>query len=141
MSETLCTDPPLEEWRRVWRVGFAPQLSGAGLRALADALRTDDARLIQGRTTFPLALACNADYPVESACAVSFCGWQGEGVTTVGDVADHFGRVSDVADQRVGELASCRHFLNWFDDTPRDEMRRELLTEVERALAKRKGGQ
>jgi hypothetical protein len=27
--------------------------------------------------------------------------------------------------------------LNWFDDTPRNEMRRELLAEVERALTER----
>ena len=32
--------------------------------------------------------------------------------------------------ERLGEPAACRWFLNWFDDTPRDQMRRELLAEV-----------
>ena len=35
------------------------------------------------------------------------------------------------------EPAACRWFLNWYDDTPRDEVRRELLAEVELALAER----
>ena len=29
--------------------------------------------------------------------------------------------------------------MNWFDDTPRDQMRRELLAEVELVLATRRG--
>jgi hypothetical protein len=31
--------------------------------------------------------------------------------------------------------------LNWFDDTPREEMRRELLDEIEHALAERVPGE
>jgi hypothetical protein len=30
-----------------------------------------------------------------------------------------------------------RWILNWFDETPRDQMRRDLLPEVERELALR----
>ena len=41
-------------------------------------------------------------------------------------------------DQRLGEPAGCRWFLNWFDETPRDEMRRLLLAEVARALTERR---
>jgi hypothetical protein len=48
-----------------------------------------------------------------------------------------FARASFEADQRLGELAGCRWFLNWFDETPRAEMRRLLLAEVNRALAQR----
>ena len=40
----------------------------------------------------------------------------------------------------VGEPAACRWFLNWFDETPRDEMRRLLLAEVNRNLAERQTG-
>jgi hypothetical protein len=52
-------------------------------------------------------------------------------------VEEYFARLCFEADQRLGEPAVCRWFLNWFDDTPRDVMRRELLAEVERALAER----
>ncbi len=127
----------MESWRLVWRDGFVPVVSTAGLEALADALRGDDPRLTQGSTTTPPPLMCVQDWPVEAACALGFCGWQGEDLETVGQVEEFFARLCFEADQRLGEPAACRWFLNWFDDTPRDEMRCELLTEVERALAER----
>jgi hypothetical protein len=80
---------------------------------------------------------CVQDWPVEAACALGYCGWQGEKLETVGDVEEYFARCCFEADQKLGEAAACRWFLNWFDDTPRDEMRKELLAEVERAIEDR----
>ena len=37
----------------------------------------------------------------------------------------------------LGGPAACRYFLNWFDDTPRDQMCALLLDEVRRTLAER----
>jgi hypothetical protein len=37
----------------------------------------------------------------------------------------------------IGESSGCRYFVNWFDETPRDPMRRQLLVEVSRTLAQR----
>ena len=127
----------MESWRIVWRDGFVPVLSTAGLTALRDALRGDDPRLVQGATTTPPPLMCVQDWPVEAADALGYCGWQGDGLETVGQVEEHFARCCFEADQRLGEPAACRWFLNWYDDTPRDEVRRELLAEVELALAER----
>jgi hypothetical protein len=127
----------MESWRITWRDGFTPVLSTAGLEALRDALKTDDQRLVQSVTTFPPPLMCVQDWPVEAADALGYCGWQGDGLTTVGEVEEHFARCCFDADQRLGEPAACRWFLNWYDDTPRDEMRRELLAEVERSLSER----
>jgi hypothetical protein len=127
----------MESWRTVWREGFAPVLTLKGLEALRDALQGDDERLIQGSTTTPPPLMCVQDWPVEAACALGYCGWQGEKLETVGDVEEYFARCCFEADQRLGEAAACRWFLNWFDDTPRDEMRKELLGEVERAIDER----
>ena len=124
----------MESWRTVWREGFAPILPRAGLEALAEALRTDDPRLIQGETTSPPPLMCVQTWPVEAACALGFCGWQGESLATVGEVEEFFGEACFKSDQRFGDVAACRWFLNWFDETPRDEMRYELLAEVELAL-------
>jgi hypothetical protein len=112
-------------------------LSTAGLEALREALRSDDPRLTQGSTTTPPPLLCVQDWPVEAACALGFCGWQGDGLESVGHVEEFFARVCFEADHRLGEPAACRWFLNWFDDTPRDQMRRTLLAEVEKALADR----
>lgn len=124
----------IESWRRVWRDGFAKVLPVDGLKALAEALRKDDPRLTQGCTTTPPPLMCVQDWPAEGACALGFCGWQGQGLTTVGEVEEFFAKACFDADQLIGEPAACRWFLNWFDDTPRDEMRGELLAEIELAM-------
>jgi hypothetical protein len=127
----------MESWRKVWRDGFAPMLSTTGLAALRDALTADDGRLLQGSTSSPPPMMCVQDWPVEGACALGYCAWKGEGLETVGEVEEFFARACFEADQRLGEPAACRYFLNWFDDSPRDEMRAELLAEVERVLAER----
>lgn len=127
----------MESWRLVFRDGFVPVLSTDGLTALREALKSDDPRLTQGSTTTPPPLLCVQDWPVEAACALGFCGWQGDDLDTVGQVEEFFARACFEADTRLGEPAACRWFLNWYDDTPRDLMRRDLLEEVELALYKR----
>lgn len=127
----------MESWRKVWREGFVPVLPTTGLIALRDALRGDDNRLTQGSTTTPPPLMCVQDWPCEGACALGFCGWHGDHLETVGQVEEFFAKACYEADARLGEPAACRWFLNWFDDTPRDEMRRDLLAEVELALSDR----
>jgi hypothetical protein len=130
----------MESWRKVWREGLANQISRSGLSALRRALLTDDSRLLQGATTSPPPLQCVQDWPVEAACGLGYCGWQGEGLETVAEVEEFFARICFEADQRLGEPAACRWFLNWFDETPRAEMRRLLLPEVNRSLAQRLAG-
>src|SRR3954468_12278617 len=130
----------MEAWRSVWRNGVAPLLSLAGLEAFRLALLSDDSRLIQGATTTPAPLECVQDWPVEAACALGYCGWEGDGLETVAEVEEYFARMCFEIDQRLGEPAACRWFLNWYDETPRDEMRRVLLAEVNRAVARRQGG-
>jgi hypothetical protein len=127
----------MESWRKVWREGLADQISTSGLQALRRALLHDDARLLQGATTSPPPLQCVQDWPVEGACGLGYCGWQGDGLETVAEVEEFFARVCYEADQKLGEPAACRWFLNWFDETPREEMRRQLLPEVNRSLAQR----
>jgi hypothetical protein len=129
----------MESWRLVWREGFAPVLSIRALEALWQALRSDDIALIQGSTTTPPPLMCVADWPVEAADAIGLSGWLGEGLETVGEVEEYFARSCFEADQRLGEPAGCRWFLNWFDDTPREQMREQLLPEVERSISQRLG--
>src|SRR5437588_819359 len=131
----------MESWRKVWREGLAPVLSTTGLDSLRKALLNDDARLLQGATTTPPPLQCVQDWPVEAACGLGYCGWQGEGLETVAEVEEYFARVCFEVDQLLGEPAACRWFLNWFDETPRDQMRDLLLAEVQRTLAQRRSAQ
>lgn len=130
----------MESWRTVWKLGFAPILPTKGLEALREALINDDPRLVQGVTTTPPAIGDALGLPVEEACVLGFCGWHAEDDSppaTVSEAEECFARYCFEADQLLGEVAACRWFLNWFDDAPRDEMRRELLAEVELELASR----
>lgn len=132
---TQSVDRPLA-WRTVF---WAMQkfLSTAGLRALLSGLEKDDPRLIQGATTTPPPLQCVHDWPCEAACLAGYCGWIGDGLSTVGEVEEFFAKVCFETDQELGEPAACRYLLNWFDDIPRDQMRRELAEEVRLALKDR----
>jgi len=133
----------MESWRSTWRKGFAPVLPLDGLKALKVALETDDRRLTQGSTTTPPPLMCVADWICEAGCPIATCGVAvngGYGVSTVGSVEEFFARACFDADQRLGDPAACRWFLNWVDDTPRDRMRSELLAEVNLAIAQKENG-
>ena len=129
----------METWRKVWREGLAPHLSTAGLEALRQALIQNDSRLLQGATTSPPPLQSLQDWPVEGACVLGYCGWQGDGLETVGEVEEFFAQLCFEADLALGEPAASRWFLNWFDDTPREEVRNLLLAEVNSTLAQRLG--
>jgi hypothetical protein len=124
----------MEKWRRVWREGIAPHLSRSALLALQSALRRDDRRLLQGVVTAPPPLEANGNCAVVGGCAIGLCGWLGEGRMCVDDVEAYFTEICEAADAVLGEPAACRFFINWFDDVPRAELRRELLPEVTRAL-------
>jgi hypothetical protein len=128
----------MEAWRKVWRDGFAPLLSTEGLEALKKALKADDPELIQGATTEPPPLACTDDWPVEGACAVAYGIWKGGGTGLVGDVEEAFAKACFDCDRAMNEQAACRWFLNFFDDTPRDDARRLLAPEVARELERRR---
>lgn len=130
----------MESWRLVWRQGFAPLLPLDGLDALLTALRDDDSRLVQGSTTTPPPLRCVEDWLVEAADAIALCGVPGAGgwgEAKVGEIEEFFAKACFDCDQAAGEPAACRWVLNWYDDTPRDEMRAELALEVEAAIWER----
>lgn len=127
----------MEVWRKVWRKGVAPLLSLEALEVLHGALLADDPRLIQGATSQPPPLMAVRDWPVESACAIGYCGWQGDGLETVAEIEEFVGKMCFEIDQRMGEPAGCRWFLNWWDETPRAEAISWLLPEVEMALIER----
>lgn len=124
----------MENWKKVWRQGIVPLLGTPGLEALRLALARDDGRLIQHSTCCPPPSEIFHGEEVEGACALGFCGWQADGLDTVGEVEAFFIRTCTAADEALGEPAACRHFLHWFDETPRPDMRRQLLPEVNRAL-------
>src|SRR5260370_27576661 len=117
----------MNRWQIVWRRGLAPQFTTSGLRSFRQALNDDDSRLLRGATTSPPPLQCVGDWPVEAAGCIGYCGWKGEGLNSVAEGERFYLTASDAADCRLGERGSIRAFVDWFDDTPRDELRRLLL--------------
>jgi len=113
-------------WEKTWRDGFTKVLPEAGIALLRQALITDDKRLIQGGTTNPPLLMCVQDFAMCAGCAITLAA-VGRYDCTVGEAEEAFAKACSEADEKLDEPAACRWFLNWFDDTPRDEMRRELL--------------
>jgi hypothetical protein len=94
--------------------------------------------LTQGSTTTPPPLMCVQDWPVEAADAIGYAGWQDNpGLETVGQVEEFWARICFECDNRLGEPAACRWFLNFWDDTPRHQARAELLAEVEQEIGLR----
>ncbi len=124
----------MESWKLVWRE-TVPLLPHEGLMALRDALAADLPSLCQGATTDPPPANHYAQARPDAACLLGYCGWKGLGLETVEEVEEFFAATCYEIDQRLGEPASCRWLLNWFDETPREQMRRDLLAEVELALA------
>lgn len=122
-------------WQEVWHKGFVPSLTLEGLQALRDAITKDDCQLIQGRTVLP---PCVIDLPVEGACAIGYSLWKGSFEEPDNNkVSELFGKACFACDEVMGEKAACRYFLNRFDEWTREEMRKELLPEVEKAIASR----
>lgn len=122
----------MEAWRIVFR-HFARIANREGLTALLEALETDNPRLLQGVTTSPPPLACYVDQAVEGCCMVGFTGWR-EGCTTVTEVEEYFASMCYQIDAALNEPGGCRFLLNWYDETPREEVRAKLIPELRFAL-------
>lgn len=133
----MLSSTKLPAWQHVWRHGFAPELDIRQLLILRHGLRADDNRLLQGATTMPPPLMCVRDWPCEAGCALCYTAWQSDLAGTVGKVEEAFAAWCFAADQRLGEPAACRYFLNWFDDSPRHEVFAALATEIEYNLTMR----
>lgn len=122
----------MEAWRIVFRK-FSQIANADGLKSLLEALETDSPTLIQGVTTSPPALACYVDQEVEACCLIGFTGWR-EGCVTVNEVEEYFASMCYQIDDAIGEPGGCRFLLNWYDETPREEVRAKLIPELRFAL-------
>ncbi len=128
----------METWKTVWRQGIAPQCTDEQLQALSLALECDYPELIQGATCEPVPMLCNYDLLCQCACPISFLGWK-TGMETVGEVEAFFQRTTFAAAIALGEQEAVRWLINWWDESPRETARNDLLAEVQASLAERAG--
>lgn len=128
----------MEAYRKVWRDGFAPQLSDAELKALLVGIESDDPALVQGRTTVPIPLLAVDSWDLEGGDAIVYAAWKVGLVSLVGEGAELFGKRCAETDLLLGELTACRFWNNFWDDTSRGEAFAELAAEVRRESFLRK---
>jgi hypothetical protein len=128
----------MEAYRKVWRDGFAPQLSDAELKALLVGIESDDPALVQGRTTVPIPLLAVDSWDLEGGDAIVYAAWKVGLVSLVGEGAELFGKRCAETDLLLGELTACRFWNNFWDDTSRGEAFAELAAEVRREIFRRK---
>lgn len=132
----------MESWEHVFRHGLSPSLTLEGLQALAHAIEADDEHLIQGATTEPPALNCTRDWFPNGCCAVAYAVWKGSDASAesvnLEYIEEGFAEASYQCGKRLNESSSVRYFLNWYDQTPRNEMRALLLPVVRDVIQRRK---
>jgi hypothetical protein len=69
---------------------------------------------------------------------LAYVGREGEGLFSVFEVSEFHERLKEAAAQKLGQMEAATLFLDWFDKTPRDIMRKNLLQETHLELRKRK---
>ncbi len=121
------TKPCLLKAEIAFKEGFALLISTNGLKALRKALEINSSLLIQGVVTEPSILECIADWEVEGACAIGYCGWIGEKLKTIKEVEKYFTIKCHQADIILDGQAYARDFLLWYDNTPQEEVRFRLI--------------
>ena len=124
----------MTQWEEVFTKGFAPIMSDKELECLRDALINDSIELLQGQTTSPDLLDCIQYWPCKGACAIAYAGWKGQNLNLLKEVEEYFSKLCFECDKFFDEPAICRHFLNWFDDTARSEVKSQLVPTINRIL-------
>lgn len=124
----------MEAWRKVWREGFVQQLSALELESVRKGLRANDYCLVQGSTTVPPPMQVVLDCPIEATDILAYGAWKSGGLKTVGEAEEYVAKLCFQADTALGEPAAASYFLNWYDDTPREEMRIAMIAEINLAL-------
>jgi hypothetical protein len=132
-------------WQECFRA-WAPHAPLPGLVALAEALRSDDPALVQEHTAVPrpswaaedaASIPPPGDIPCKGACAIGYVGWRGEALGSILDVEDWFNEACKLIDSTTRESCACRHLIRFWDDTERNQARRQLLPVVEEAIRAR----
>ena len=122
-----------KDWRHAFRA-IAPDLPTEGLQALVEEIRTHGDRLCQQSVTQPKSPyhGFEDDTP-EKACVIGFCGWQGLGLHTVGQVHAYYIAFGQTSHKEIVD------FVDWWDSLPSQALGEQLLlAEVERELHRRK---
>ena len=135
-AETLVRRRPvIDSWRTVFHCGIVPHLPLAALQDLRDALASGHpAAMLQSGTTSPPPLLPLYNFPVTAASPLVYAVMRARGLKTVREADEAFTRFCRHVESTLDEGAT-RRFLDFWQDTPLETAREELLDEVDLALA------
>jgi hypothetical protein len=122
----------------IFHAGIAHRLGLEGLIALRDALQADDPALLQNETVLPDINTHDRRETCTGACAIGLALWRGLELQTIGEVEYRFCSLAVAVDAQLG-AGSCMRWVQWFDELERNQMRRELLPQVLRAIEHEEG--
>lgn len=130
----------LEKWQVVWREELAKRLSVKQLLALRLAVLENDGRLVQGVVTHPPPLQVVAEWPIEGGCALVIGLWGMDGQVSVYEMAKRYYEMIKEADAALPVGLTIDDFLDFFDNTSREEMLKRMLGEIDVVLDQRLSG-
>ena len=120
-----------------WQEGIQPSISSTALRSLLEALERDDERLLQGASTSPPPLYPCDSWPCEASCPVCWLLWEGSQEMSVKEVCEFLGNIASHCEDALQEVGAIRHFMNWWDENPRELVRAKLSAWIAADLAAR----
>ena len=117
-----------------WKKSFAHIADVCGvpaLQVLRTAVSENYCSLIQGTTVAYEPATNPGDRTVCGACAVGYMYWKADDMDFADDVEEAVAATFSEVAKKAGWDRAPDLFTNWYDETPRDEMRRELLPVID----------
>lgn len=115
----------IEKWKTCWRENVAPNLTTKGLKGLLTALIDCDQNLVKGLIVGKSNKCYSPAAKPVVGCAIGYSMIK-SGYRTCLSIHNKYAKLRNISD-----------FTFWFDHTPIEEIRIELVKEVRKTLSKR----
>lgn len=112
----------------IWKNYILPALPKEALKKLFDAATADDGRLIRGINYFPPPSRPRSKI---THCDIVGFAFVNFGTTTVEELGQKWGNFMLSVGDKLGNPHDLRHFLNWYDDSPREVVLDTLAKSIE----------
>lgn len=127
-----------EATRRVFHEGFVPLLKDEELWVLKGWLTMAPERFKQGYTLYPVPTPAEEPYMMpDCGCLITNIG-RINMLKYADELYEYFARMCYNIDQNMGEPSAVRYLLNWYDDSPWEDVKNGSIEELEAALQCRK---
>ena len=122
----------MKKWQKVWLEGVLQQFNEESKQRLKQALQNNDCSVIQEHTATDKLGHFNADAEAQCCCPIAHAVWK-PGMR-IKDVESAFYRICHTVDNALltkyedgDDFVTTDDFVNWWDETLREDAVRELL--------------